>query len=97
MSDQASLNLDEFSLTKGGLFFRLLVRMRLMRPDLAPVGRRAIVLALFTWLPLLILSALQGLALGGSVEIPFLLDFPVSVRLLLTLPLLIVAERVPGG
>ena len=94
MTNQPSMNLDEFSLAKGGLFFKLLVRMRLMRPDLAPTYRRAVVLALFTWLPLLILSAFQGLALGGSVRIPFLFDFPISVRLLLSLPLLILAESV---
>jgi hypothetical protein len=94
MTKQPPLNLDQFSLTKGGLFFKLLVRMRLMNPDLAPAPRRAVVLALFAWLPLLILSAFQGLALGGSVRIPFLFDFPISVRLLLTLPLLILAESV---
>jgi hypothetical protein len=94
MTNQPSLNLDEFSLTKGGLFFKLLVRMRLTRPDLTPAHRRAVVLALFAWLPLLILSAFQGLALGGSVRIPFLFDFPISVRLLLSLPLLILAESV---
>jgi len=93
MSDQASLNFDDFSLAKGGAFFKLLVWMRLMNLDLAPAHRRAVVLALFTWLPLLILSAFQGLALGGSVRIPFLLDFPISVRLLLSLPLLILAEN----
>jgi hypothetical protein len=94
MTNQPSLNLDEFSLAKGGLLFKLLVRMRLMRPDLAPAYRRAVVLALFAWLPLLILSAFQGLALGGSVRIPFLFDFPISVRLLLSLSLLILAENV---
>ncbi len=94
MTKQPPLNLDQFSLAKGGLFFKLLVRMRLMNPDLAPAPRRAVVLALFAWLPLLILSAFQGLALGGSVRIPFLFDFPISVRLLLTLPLLILAESV---
>ena len=94
MTNQPSLNLDEFSLAKGGLLFKLLVRMRLMKPDLTPAHRRAVVLALFAWLPLLILSAFQGLALGGSVRIPFLFDFPISVRLLLSLPLLILAENV---
>jgi hypothetical protein len=94
MTKQPPLNLDHFSLTKGGLFFKLLVRMRLMRPDLFPGNRRAFVIALFAWLPLLILSAFQGLALGGSVRIPFLFDFPVSVRLLLTLPLLVLAGGV---
>jgi hypothetical protein len=94
MTNQPSLNLDDFSLAKGGPFFKLLVRMHLMNPDLAPAHRRSVVLALFTWLPLLILSAFQGLALGGSVRIPFLFDFPISVRLLLGLPLLILAENV---
>ena len=94
MTNQPSLNLDEFSLAKGGLLFKLLVQMRLMKPDLTPAHRRAVVLALFAWLPLLILSAFQGLALGGSVRIPFLFDFPISVRLLLSLPLLILAENV---
>jgi hypothetical protein len=94
MTNQPFLNLDEFSLAKGGLLFKLLVRMRLMKPDLTPAHRRAVVLALFAWLPLLILSAFQGLALGGSVRIPFLFDFPISVRLLLSLPLLILAENV---
>jgi hypothetical protein len=94
MTNQPSLNLDEFSLAKGGPFFKLLVWMHLMRPDLSPAPRRAVILALFAWLPLLILSAFQGLALGGPIRIPFLFDFPISVRLLLALPLLILAENV---
>jgi hypothetical protein len=94
MKEQSPIIYKEFSLTRGGLLFRLLVHMRLMKPDLAPLYSRAIVLALLTWLPLLVLSAMQGLALGGSIKIPFLYDLTVSVRLLLALPLLIVAERV---
>src|SRR4030095_5599396 len=38
--------------------------------------------AVCVWLPLLLLSALQGHALGDSVAIPFLFDFDVHVRLL---------------
>ena len=82
----------EFSLIRGGLLYKFLVHMRLMRPDLEPLYGRAIALALLTWLPLLILSAVQGMALSGSVKIPFFYDFTVSVRLLLSLPLLIIAE-----
>jgi hypothetical protein len=94
MKEQSPINYKEFSLIKGGLLYRLLVRMRLMRPDLEPLYSRAIIIALLTWLPLLVLSAMQGLALGGSITIPFLYDITVSVRLLLALPLLIVAERI---
>ncbi len=56
--------------------------------------RRAIVIALFAWLPLLVLSALEGQALGGGVAVPFLRDVDVHVRFLVALPLLIVAELV---
>jgi hypothetical protein len=94
MKEQSPINYKEFSLIKGGLLYRLLVRMRLMRPDLEPLYSRAIIIALLTWLPLLVLSAMQGLALGGSIKIPFMYDITVSVRLLLALPLLIVAEQI---
>ena len=49
---------------------------------------------LLTWLPLLILSWIQGVAIGGRVTIPFLHDYIVNVRLLVTLPILIAAEIV---
>lgn len=85
---------DDFSLARSGPLFRFLVRMRLMRPDLEPVWYRALFVALLAWLPLLLFSAFQGLALGGPVQVPFLHDFTVSIRLLLALPLLVVADRV---
>jgi hypothetical protein len=83
----------EFSLVKGGLLFKLLGHMRLMKPDLEPLYSRAISLALFAWLPLLFLSAIHGLALSGSIKIPFLYDITVAVRLLLAIPLLVWAEQ----
>jgi len=87
-----SLNLDDFSLTKGGPFFKLMVRSGLMKPEFARPARRATFLAVFTWLPLLILSLVQGLAFDGPVELPFLWDFAVHVRFLICVPLLIIAE-----
>ena len=53
---------------------------------------RAILTSLLTWLPLLLLSAAQGLAYGKHLEIPFVKDFAVNVRFLIALPLLILAE-----
>lgn len=94
MGDRSFLDLDDFSLSKDGPFFRLLVKTRLMRPDLSPLPRRALFFALFTWLPLLIFSAWKGLAYGGEIQVPFLFDFTAAVRFLLSVPLLIVAERV---
>ena len=56
--------------------------------------QRIIVISLLAWLPLLVLSALEGQVLGGSAAVPFLLDVEVHVRFLVALPLLIVAELV---
>jgi len=87
-----ALNFEDFSLTKGGPFFRLMVRSGLIKPDFAHPARRATFLALFLWLPIFILSVLQGLAFDGPVELPFLWDFTVHVRFLICVPLLIIAE-----
>jgi hypothetical protein len=97
MRNPSILNIDDFSLARGGPFFRLLVRTRLMGEDLAPVRRRVVFFSLLAWLPLLVLSAMEGVALGQAVTIPFLYDFPSSVRLLFAIPLLIVAEGVIDG
>ena len=48
--------------------------------------------AIITWLPLLILSLIQGQAYGKQITIPFLRDYAANVRLLLAVPILILAE-----
>lgn len=83
-----------FSLFAGGPFFQLLRRFGLSGKGLELVHRRIACLTLLAWLPLLILSAAQGQALGGSVPIPFLLDAETQARFLVALPLLILAEFV---
>jgi hypothetical protein len=94
MNDRSSFNSDNFSLAKGGPFFQALIRARLMRHDLALVHRRAFFFPLLAWVPLLVFSLLDGVAFGNAIKVPFLYDFPTSVRLLLAVPLLIVAEVV---
>ena len=92
MKKPSSVNLDDFSITKGGPFFRLMVRSGLIKPEFARPARRATFLALFTWLPLFIFSVLQGFAFDRGVELPFFYDFAVAVRFLICVPLLIIAE-----
>jgi hypothetical protein len=53
-----------------------------------------IVISLFTWLPLLLLSMLTGEALGGAIKVPFFYNVDAHVRFLVALPLLLVAELV---
>jgi hypothetical protein len=85
---------QDFSIVLGGPLFQLLRRAHLTGDALELLVRRVVAIPLFAWLPLLVLSALEGRALGGSVAIPFLLDVEVHVRFLLVMPLLIIAELV---
>ena len=47
---------------------------------------------LLAWLPLLVLCALEGHLWGGGAAVPFLKDVEVHARLLVVMPLLIIAE-----
>jgi hypothetical protein len=84
----------DFSLVLGGPIYQLLRRSHLTDDALGLVQQRIIVISLFCWLPLLVLSALEGKLLGGSATIPFLLDAEVQVRFLVAVPFLIGAELV---
>lgn len=77
-----------------GPYIRLQQSLGLMRPDLQRVTQRAVLLAAVAWLPLLILSALQGLALGPNPRESLLLDVSAYARYLIALPMLVVAERI---
>ena len=82
--------LDTFSLVKGGPLYESMVRMRLIIGE--SYIRMAIVFVAVTWLPLLFLSVRQGSATGTDVQIPFLRDYAVHARFLISLPILILAE-----
>jgi hypothetical protein len=85
---------QDFSLVLGGPVFQLLRRSHLTDDALGLARQRIIVISSFCWLPLLVLSALEGNALGGSAAVPFLLDVEVYTRFLVALPLLVAAEIV---
>ena len=56
--------------------------------------QRILLITLLAWLPLLVLSLIEGEALGGRAAVPFLFDIEVHVRFLVALPLLIIAELI---
>ncbi|WP_137819692.1 hypothetical protein [Pseudomonas sp. 2FG] len=85
---------QDFSLVLGGPLFQLLIRAHLSDDTLMLVRQRIILISLLVWLPLLVLSTLEGQLLGGSVAVPFLLDVEAHVRFLVAMPLLIAAELV---
>ena len=85
---------QDFSLVLGGPLFQLLRRSHLTDDALELVRQRIIIISLIAWLPLLVLSALEGQALGGRAAVPFLLDLEVHIRFLVVVPLFIAAELV---
>ncbi len=85
---------QDFSLVLGGPLYQLLRGTRLAGDTLQLLHRRIIVLAGLAWVPLLVLSIAEGRAWGDGVTLPFLRDVEMHVRLLVALPLLIVAELI---
>ena len=82
----------DFSVVLGGPLFQLLRRARLSDDALALVHRRVVAGVVITWVPLLLLSLVEGRAWWGNVTVPFLLNAEVQARFLLAMPLLVLAE-----
>ena len=93
MHDRAGV-LPEFSLVLGGPLYQLFLRTRMARAPLDLLYRRMVGIPLVAWLPLLVLSIVEGHAAGGAVAVPFFHDVEAHVRYLVALPLLILAELV---
>jgi hypothetical protein len=84
----------DFSVVLGGPLFQLVRRAHLSGDALELLRRRVIIITMLAWLPPFLLSALTGRAWGSAVRVPFIMDVEVHTRLLLAVPLLIVAELV---
>jgi hypothetical protein len=82
----------DFSLVLGGPLFQLWRRAHLAGDGLQLAHRRIVVLTALAWTPLLVLSLVEGNVWGAGVALPFLHDIELHIRLLLAMPLLIVAE-----
>jgi hypothetical protein len=92
MSELRSSVAESFSLTQGGLFYRLHLLFSPAQEERARILRRTLFTMVVAWLPLLVLSIIQGTAYGKQLQIPFFRDFAVNVRFLVALPILILSE-----
>ena len=63
-----------FRLSTGGLFYRLMRRLRLVEANRYLPWRRITLFIALTWLPLLILTAVDGTLTGSGVNITFIRD-----------------------
>ena len=96
MNQNTNQTSHPFLLMEGGPLFNLQRRVGLIKHNTPLLKRRALLGALITWFPLLILAAIQGRAFGHSVPVSFVRDFSAHTRFLLAVPLLILAEGVVG-
>ncbi|WP_233853661.1 hypothetical protein [Paraburkholderia sp. HD33-4] len=85
---------DNFSLVLGGPLFQLMCRAHMANDTLALVRQRIVALVLLAWVPLVVLAALEGHLLDHTIAVPFLYDFEAHIRLLVAVPLLVIAEIV---
>src|SRR5688572_30568715 len=83
-----------FSLVEGGASHQLFKRFGRQRSK--RFLRVAAAAALICWLPLMVLSIIQGVAWGDRVAVPFFYDIAVYTRFLVAVPLLIFAEAIIG-
>ena len=91
MEGKVILEPPDFSLVVGGPLYQLFRKAHLSGAGLEFEGRRVLVIALTAWLPLLVLSILEGHAIRG-IKIPFLYDVEAHVRFLVALPILVGSE-----
>jgi len=96
MNESAEMKFQPLLLMEGGPLYNVQKRMGLIRRDASLIERRAFLAALITWLPLLLLSAMNGRAFGHSVPVSFIRDFGAYSRFLFAVPLLLLAENILG-
>lgn len=82
----------DFSLVLGGPLYQLWRGTRMADDALHLLHRRVLATVLLTWLPLVLLSIVEGHAWGTAVTLPMFYDVELHVRFLLAVPLLIFAE-----
>ena len=94
LRNEARAAAHDFSIVLGGPVYDFLQRIGLVRLGLPNIFRRIIAVIVITWVPLLLLSIKDGLVIGDAVKIALLHDYSTYGRLLIGLPLLLVAEVV---
>jgi len=80
---------ENFSFLEGGLFRKAQIKLGLSNSQ----GKLALMGLCFAWLPLVILTAIEGTIFSG-VDTPLLQDVAMNARLLIALPMLIAIRNI---
>jgi hypothetical protein len=88
-----SCAITDFLIARGGPFYELQQRLRLLREEALHAGRRAAILVGLAWGVPLLLSAVAGHAIGPAASRPFLLDLGVWARFFVAIGMFVLMER----
>lgn len=91
MKDNSSPE-TRFTISEDNATLKIFKRIKIHSDDKPIILRKIFLFVSITWIPLLILTLLDGTALSNQIRIPFLHDFVTYTKFLVTLPLLFVAE-----
>jgi len=91
-SESSGSQTPEFELARGDLLYRFQRRIGLIQPGGLGLVRRAVFWSLVGWLPTALWALYANRALPGATTEPLLVHFGVHARLLVAVPLLILAE-----
>src|SRR3954468_13129638 len=80
---------EDFSLSEGGPIHNAMVKVHLPNKQ----GKLAVVGLCITWLPLIIITAIEGTLYAGT-QLPFLQDVAMQARVLVALPMLLMIKTV---
>lgn len=79
-----------------GRFMQGLERVRLADQRRLHIGRLAVLSVVITWLPLLVLAAIEHVAWGSQLQVPLLKDILPYGQLLIAVPILIFGDSIAG-
>lgn len=91
---EPAASIPEVSLVADDLLIRLQRTIGLAPRKGFGTLRRAVILALVSWLPLAVWAFLQRRAIAGAVAEPLLEHFTIHVRCLVAIPLLVLSEQI---
>lgn len=84
---------NQYSLVTGGLIYLIMSKLKFYAQTKKGLLKTALFFLLLAWLPLLLLSIIEGNFVGEKVVISFSEDFLIQIQLLIIIPFLIIIEK----
>jgi hypothetical protein len=90
---ERTIKIGEYLASHGGPFFELQRRLGVLREDALLAGRRAVIFVSLAWGVPLLLTLVQGRAVGPAASHPYLLDLGAWARFFIATGLFVLAEQ----